>query len=156
MKSLATIEGCEITIQDDGSVTWTAKAAIDGDGSGGNSYHDPDFQADTSLHHLGLPLNAEIDRYIVVPPCIIQGVKGIVLGCQAFVFNTINGMETEAVVGDQGPADKLGEMSIACAKTIGIPFSPINGGEDNHVISYRIIPGCAGSANGVDYKLQPS
>lgn len=150
---LATIEGHAITISDDGSVSYTAKAAIDGDGSGGNSYGDPDFQDSTSLKVGGVSLNAEKEAYIVVPPAILDGVESIVLGCQAKV--SYHGKSIEAVVGDIGPKSKLGEISIACAEALGIPSSPLSGGVAAGV-EYQLWPGVAATANGRTYPLQPS
>ena len=149
---IAIIENEPIAVNDAGTeVAWTAKAAIDGDGSG-SSHGDPDFQNDTSLHHDGKPLNADVDRYIVVPPVIIQSVVGVVLGCAAEV--TYNGKTVTAVVGDIGPRSKIGEMSIATAKALGIPSSPNTGGIEAHVVRYRIFPGFPAIVEGVEYQLQ--
>jgi hypothetical protein len=150
-----TIEGEDIVLGDDGKVRYKSKAAIDADGIG-PSHGDPDKQDDTSLHHNGQPLNADVDQYIVVPPAIIAGVAPIVLGSQAHVTNTRNGKTCEAVVGDIGPHHKLGEISCACAKALGIPPSPVSGGEDEHVVEYVIEPGVPAVVNGVTYQLQAS
>jgi hypothetical protein len=150
-----TIEGEAITLDDDGKIHYRAKAAIDADGIG-PSHGDPDKQNDTSLHHNGQPLNADVDQYIVVPPAIIAGVKPIVLGSQAHVTNTGNGKTCAAVVGDVGPHRKLGEISVACAKALGIPSSPVSGGVDEHVIKYVIEPGVPAVVNDVTYQLQSS
>jgi hypothetical protein len=152
---LATIENNDIILNDDGSVTYSAKAAIDDDGSD-NSQRDPDWQADTSLHFNGKPIDAASVPYVVVPPAIIAGVPGIVLGCRAVVTDTCNGLSTEAVVADIGPHKKLGEISMACAAAIGIDPSPTRGGEDAHVIAYALYPGTPAVVNGVTYELQPS
>lgn len=111
MKNIATIEGEKIVELGDGSVTYRAKFAVDTDGCG-PLHGDPDAQADTSLHVDGKPLNADIDRYIVVPPAIVKGVKGIVLGCQATVSNLKTGGVSDAVVGDIGPHKKLGKVRL--------------------------------------------
>lgn len=150
---IATIEGHPIALNTDGSITYTAKAAIDGDGSGGNSYHDPDFQDATSLKVNGVSLNAETEAYIVVPPAILDGVPQPVLGSQAFV--SFGSKSVAAVVGDIGPHTKLGEISIACAQALGIPSSPLSGGVASGV-SYRILPGVPARVNGRTYPLQPS
>jgi len=155
MRTIAIIENEKITELDDGTVTYHAKAAIDIDGSGPHR-GDPDAQADTSLHWQGRPLNADEDRYIVTPPAIINGVKGIVLGCQATVTNTKTGLSTEAVVGDIGPHKKLGEISVACAIALGINPSPTRGGIDEHVIFYALKPGVPAVVNGKHYTLKPS
>lgn len=141
-----------VYLQPDGSVTWRGKASIDGDGAG-PSHGDPDFQADTTLHWNGDPLNSDTDRYIVAPPAVIHGVKGVVLGCQAIV--TYHGNQCTAVVGDVGPRDKIGEISIACARALNIPSSPNTGGVDSGV-NYIIFPDTAAQVDGKTYTLQPS
>jgi hypothetical protein len=102
--------------------------------------------------------------FVVVPATIIRGVAGVVLGCRAIVTNTTNGKSVEAVVADGGPANKLGEISLACAKAIGVPVNensahPANSGgiaATSHVIHYQLFPGVAASMNGVTYPLQHS
>lgn len=155
MKVIATIDNEKIVELDDSTVTYQAKFAVDADGSG-SSHRDPDFQNDTSLHLSVGPLNSDTDKYIVVPPAIINGVKGIVLGCQAFVTNLSNGRTSDAVVGDIGPKKKIGEGSIALAEALGINPSPIRGGVDSHIIHYSIRPGVPASVDGKKYALQKS
>lgn len=155
MKIIATIENESIIELGDGSVTYRAKFAVDTDGSG-PLHGDPDAQTDTSLHLQGKPLNADVDRYIVVPPAIIHGVKGVVLGCQAHALNLRNGLSSDCVVGDIGPHKKLGEGSGALAKALGINPSPTIGGEDAHVVHYSLIPGKPATVNGKIYNLQAS
>jgi hypothetical protein len=155
MRIIATIDGEAISELDDGTVTFRAKAAVDTDGIG-PLHGDPDAQKDTSLHLNGKALNADVDRYIVVPPAIIKGVKGIVLGCQAHCKNLKNGMETEAVVGDVGPRTKIGEISVACAKALGIDPSPTSGGTNEHIIHYSVKPGTPATVDGKRYQLQRS
>ncbi len=152
-KLLGTIEGCDITEHDDGSVTWKAKMAIDNDGSD-NRQGDPYWQPDTTLHHNGQPIDSEAVPGVVVPPLIIRSVPGIVMGCRALVLNTRTGEDAEAVVFDVGPKRKLGEGSPELARRIGVNPSAINGGEDAHVIEYRIWPGTAAVVDGVTYSLQ--
>jgi len=100
--------------------------------------------------------------FVVVPPMIIKGVAGVVMGCRAVVTNTKNGKSVEAVVADAGPSNKLGEISMACAKAIGVPAGegtthPANsGGVDAHIIQYRLFPGVPAVVNGVTYPLQHS
>jgi len=96
--------------------------------------------------------------FIVVPPMIVKGVAGIVMGCRAVVTNTTNRKSTEAVVADRGPSNHLGEISVACARAIGVPTGtthPANGGGANSPdIHYRLFPGVAAVVNGVTYPLQ--
>ena len=152
MRIIATIEGEPITEQDDLSVTWRAKAAIDSDGTGPH-HGDKTAQDETTYKP---DLNADVDRYVVVPPAIRNGVKDVVIGCLAHVTNTRNGKHTAAVVGDVGPHKKLGEISCACASAIGLNPSPVSGGVDEHVIEYVIWPGIPAIVNSVNYKLQPA
>lgn len=155
MKILAQIEGENIALNNDGTVTYLAKAAIDTDGSG-PLHGDPDGQHRTSLQHNGKSLNADEDRYIVVPPQIIKGVGPVVLGCQGWACNRKTGACSAAVVGDVGPHSKLGEVSVALAKALGINPSPTSGGEDSHIIEYTLTPGKPAEVNGKIYSLQAS
>jgi hypothetical protein len=152
MRIIATIEGEQIVEQLDRSVTWKAKAAIDSDGVG-DHHGDRTAQNQTTYKP---DLNADVDRYIVVPPAIRNGVAGVVIGCLANVTNTLNGKHTAAVVGDIGPHKKLGEISCACASAIGLDPSPVDGGVDDHVIEYIIWPDIPAIVDGTYYKLQPA
>lgn len=153
LRTIATIEGCLIAERPDLSVIYTARGRVDDDGSG-SAHGDPGQERTTSLLVDGRPLNADTDRYIVVPPQIVRGVGGIVLGCQAYV--THYGVTRAAVVGDVGPRDRLGEMSIAMCIALGIDPNPNTGGEDRPIIQYRLLPGVAARVNGVAYPLQHS
>jgi len=64
-------------------------------------------------------VDAETVPYIVVPHLIVQGVAGIVRGCKARV--TYDGKSVDCVVADRGPANKIGELSIAAARAVGLP-----------------------------------
>lgn len=149
------IEGCDVFLtENDGheQIEFTAKAAIDGDGTG-SSHGDPDYQNRTTLRRNGKYLNADEDLFIALSPDIIKRAVGIVLGCHVRILNQINGKECSAVVGDVGPHRKLGEVSIACAKALGINPSPTTGGEERHRIKYTIYPGVPAVVNGVEYSL---
>jgi len=150
MRILDHIQTHDVILDDDGSVSYTAKADIDSDGTGPH-HGDRTAQNDTSLHFECRPLNADVDRYIVVPPQIRNAVAGVVLGCQAHV--TFNGRTVTAVVGDIGPRAKLGEMSIACARALGIPDSPVSGGVASGV-TYRFEPGIPAIVDGKQFLLQ--
>jgi hypothetical protein len=150
-RTIANIEGEDIIEHANGSVQWTSKMTIDSDGIGPH-HGDKTAQDDTSLHYQGRPLNADEDRYIVVPPAIRDGVQGIVLGCRAVVF--YKDKQTEAVVGDIGPKHKLGEASCACALVLGINPSPVSGGVDKHEVRYMIFPGRPAVVDGKKYELQ--
>lgn len=149
------IEGEKFLVSNDGkSFSFRCKLAIDSDGSG-SMHGDPDGQHDTSLHLDGKALNADKDRYIVFPPPVIEAVEGIVLGCQCHAHNLTNGLDTDAVAGDVGPKHKIGEGSVAVADALKVPDSPVNGGEDRHVIIVTVYPGVPAIVNGKQYTLQP-
>ena len=221
MRKIGTIGGNDIIEQDDGSVTFSAGATLDGDGANGQfggppcyapaSYHgqtldvlanaghpgnwygvvtdtgdedeDPITQKSTdpcpgayisatTLHLRDLNGNPLPDSsplkyvdsatvpFIVVPPVIIKGVQPVVLGCLAVVTNTRTGQSTEAVVADVGPRNHLGEISVACARAIGVSTGtthPANGGgAPSPTIHYRLFPGKPAVINGVTYPLQHS
>ena len=141
----------------DNCLTWAGGMMIDADGSGGNRHGDKYFQSDTTLHHNGKALNAETTPFIVVPPQVILSVGALVMGCRAIV--EFQGLKIEAVVGDCGPPHKIGEASIECARRLGIPSSPVNGGldqKDPRDVTYTIYPGVPAVVDGVVYKLQPA
>jgi len=155
-KIICTVAGIDVTQNDDGSLSFICGLQIDGDGSGGNSYNDPDFQDATSLRAHSRSLNAEEEPYFVVPPAILRGVAPIVLGCQGHARNLRNGKSSELVVGDIGPRRKLGEGSIALALALGIPSSPLTGGTSERIVAVTIWPGHPATVSGRQYVLQPS
>jgi hypothetical protein len=221
VRTIGTINGNDIIEQDDGSVTFSAGATLDGDGANGqfgeppcyapSSYDGPTLDvlanagypgnwygvvtdtgnedgnpivqnatdpfpgayiSATSLNLLdedGQPLPSSSPfRYVdsatvpfmVVPPMILEGVEPTVLGCRAVITNSLTGKSTEAVVADVGPSNHLGEISVACAKAIGVPTGTTHpadgGGASSPTINYQLFPGTAAVVNGVTYPLQPS
>jgi hypothetical protein len=152
MRIIDNIEGENIYEMDDNSVTWRGKMAVDSDGVG-DHHGDHTAQDQTSYKPY---LNADEDKYIVVPPAIRDGVTGVVMGCQAHCVNVMNGMSTDAVVGDIGPHRKLGEASCATNLALGLNPSPVDGGTENHIIQYTIYPGKAAVVDGKQYTLQPA
>lgn len=154
MKLLGTIQNCEIIEDDTGRVFFTADADVDCDGLGSNPHHDPYFQNDTFLHHNGHALTAEVTPFVVVPPLIVRGTKGVVMGCRAKVTNTRNGKWTWAVVADLGPSRKIGELSVEAAERLGLSGNPNTGGTGEHVILYELWPGVEATVDGITYQLQ--
>lgn len=111
----------------------------------------------TWYRHPGVPasdpnayVDAETVPYIVVPPIIIQKTAGVVRGCRARV--SFDGKSVDCVVADRGPASKIGELSIAAARALGIPSSPRNGGRSKADVSYELWPGQAAPG----FVLQPA
>jgi hypothetical protein len=99
-------------------------------------------------------VDSETVPYIAVPPIIRTGVKSIVLGCRAVLTNLQNGRKVEAAVIDIGPRTKIGELSIAAARALGIPSSPRNGGTSDKIVHYELFPGVSAVVNGFTYPLQ--
>ncbi len=94
--------------------------------------------------------------YIVVEGFIRRRAKGIVLGCKARITNTRNGKSMDALVGDMGPLYKIGELSMAAARAIGINGDPRRGGESAHIVQYQLWPGQVAVVNGKHYDLIPA
>ena len=157
MKIIATLQGCEILLHNDGHISFLADCDIDCDGSGGNPEGDPYFQPDTTLHHEGKALDAYKVPFIVVPPAIVYGVPQLVMGCQARLHYRETGQSVMCVVGDLGPRLKVGEASVRAARRVGMPSSPITGGcGDFRLCLFELWPGKAALAEGIQYNLQRS
>jgi Fungal chitosanase of glycosyl hydrolase group 75 len=95
-------------------------------------------------------VDSETIPYIVVPKLVVQETVGIVRGSKARV--TYKGKSVECVVADQGPSSKIGELSIAAARAIGIPPSPRSGGTEEQEVLYELWPGVAAPG----FVLQPA
>lgn len=98
-------------------------------------------------------VDSETVPYVAIPPIIRTGVKGIVLGCRAFLTNLQNGKTVEAVVADIAPKNSIGELSIAAARELGIPSSPRNGSTSDRIVHYELFPGVSAVVNGFTYPL---
>lgn len=98
-------------------------------------------------------VDSETVPYVVVSPLIRRSAKGVVLGCKAVITNTVTGQSVEAVVADIGPRQKIGELSIAAAKAVGVDGNPRRGGTEKKIIRYEIFPGTPAVVNGVKYNL---
>jgi hypothetical protein len=157
---LGMVQGVAIEARIDASgsetVHFIADADIDCDGSGGNPDHDPCFQPDTTLHGPdGRALNAYQVPFVVVPPLVCQKTRGMVLGSECLITHTLTRRQVLCVVGDMGPTSKIGELSVAAARAIGVPSNPVTGGESRKIIDYEIRVGKAAVISGVRYALKP-
>jgi hypothetical protein len=156
---IVTLEGCDAySVVERGVMRcyWTAKMAICCDGMPVNTYGDPCYQSQTAYYNGGKFVNADYVPYIVVPPQVRNGVEPVVMGCQGVIINLKNGRSTPAMVGDEGPSDKIGEASCEAARRVGLSGDPNNGGTSDHVILYIIWPGIAAHVDGKVWPLQPS
>jgi hypothetical protein len=79
-----------------------------------------------------------------VPFIVLPGTSkfGAALSDLCLVFNPKNEKLCGGVFADIGPANKIGEASIAMAKALGVPSSPRNGGQA-HGLIYIIFPASA-------------
>ncbi len=77
--------------------------------------------------------------YIVLPLEVARRF-GIRLGDFAVVSNQSNGRFAYAIYADVGPAEKLGEGSMALAKALGLPSNPRAGGAEDGV-RFLVFPG---------------
>jgi len=158
--TIGIIQGAPIELVEDiygkETVFFVADADIDNDGSGGNPDNDPYHQDDTTLHGPdGVALNAYSVPYVVVPPLICQKTRGKVLGSECLLTHLGNNKQVLCVVGDIGPRAKIGEISPAAAKAIGVNANARTGGESRHIIDYEIRVGKPALINGVQYELKP-
>jgi hypothetical protein len=84
-------------------------------------------------------VNSEAVNFIVLPGRLGLGAK---LGDFAVVIRPATGVYDYAVYADVGPANKIGEASIALAAALGVPSSPKSGGV-GHGIVYIVFPSSA-------------
>ena len=96
-------------------------------------------------------LNSEVIPFAVIPGILARKCEGVALGCRVTITDTRTGIHVEAVCGDLGPDNHLGEASIAVAKRLGINPSPKTGGSDEPVFRFTFYPGTAAEG----YRLQP-
>jgi len=128
-------------------VQFTTKMSIDADGAGSAYKSDPDGKPATALNYSdGSSLDPTRIPYVVLPPDFMKAHPTVKLGDYVAVSYkdpaTSTVKTTSAIVGDVGPAGVIGECSMACAKSLGIPNSPTKGGVSNGV-TYSVYPGTA-------------
>jgi hypothetical protein len=144
----------DLNIANRPSFFWFGDADNDVDGSPYWS-KDPAGQPGTRWTLHGAPINGDIFPFIVVPPQIIKVTDEIVGCCQGEV--TYQGIVVPCVVGDSGPFSKIGELSPAALRGLGLPAPQNgNGGLDRQEILYRIWPGVPANVNGIQFELQHS
>jgi hypothetical protein len=128
------------------------------DGSG-DPHGDKHHQAQTAYYSGGRDggkyLNADKDKYIVVPPQVRSKVPPVVMGCRGRVTNMQTNVVEEGVVGEIGPDDKTGECAYVLAKKLN-PSISYNSGDEHRIYLYELWPGEAATVDGFTYKLQPA
>jgi Fungal chitosanase of glycosyl hydrolase group 75 len=156
---LLTIGSVNIYTNKDASyVQFTSDLDICNDGCG-PPHGDPSYQSQTAYYSGGKEggkyLNADVDRYIVVPPQVRAFVPGVVMGCYGKVTNLKTKVVQAGVVGEIGPDDKTGECAYCLAKKLN-PHIEYNTGDSNKVYLYELYPGVAARDGDFTYKLQPA
>lgn len=132
----------------------------DNDVDGAPYWHKDQYgQAGTRWLYNGKPINGDVIPFIVVPPQIINMTPDILGGC----IGTAEYRDkiVPCVIGDSGPLNKIGELSPAALRALGLPAPENgNGGLDYQEILYRIWPGVAArleiGGNVYQFELQHS
>jgi hypothetical protein len=135
-------------------VVFIADLDICNDGSGPD-HNDPSYQSQTAYYNNGRFLNADKDKYIVIPPQVRSMVPPVVMGCQARLTNLHTGKWSAAVTGEIGPDDKTGEAAYCLAKELN-PEITHNIGDSHRIYLYELWPGIPAVVDGKTYKLEPA
>lgn len=135
-------------------VAFISDLDICNDGSG-PSHGDPSYQSETAYYNSGKFLNADKDKYLVIPPQIRKGVPPVVMGCMGRVTNLRTSVSSYAVTGDIGPDDKTGEAAYCLAKIVN-PKITHNTGDSSRIYLYELWPGVPAVVDGKTYKLEPA
>lgn len=155
MNTLINIDGVRIYANAEGTyICFVSDLDICNDGSG-PAHGDPYHQSQTAYYNGGKYLNADEDRYIVIPPQVRSMVAPVVMGCQARLTNLKRGGPLAAMVGDIGPKSKTGEAAYCLAKEIN-PLISHNVGDSNRLYFYELWPGKAAVVDGKKYALEPA
>jgi hypothetical protein len=139
----------------DGSyVCFTSNLDVCNDGSGPD-HDDPYYQPETAYWNGGKFLNADKDKYMVIPPQVRSMTAGVVMGCQARLTNLETNVVQDAVTGDIGPKDKTGEAAYCLAKIVN-PKITHNVGDSKLIYFYELWPDVPAVVDGKTYKLEPA
>jgi Fungal chitosanase of glycosyl hydrolase group 75 len=159
LNALLTIGSVTIFSTEDGSYcSFTSDLDICNDGCG-PAHGDPHHQSQTAYYSGGKEgdkyLNADVDKYIVVPPQVRSRLPGVVMGCRGRVTNLKTQVSVVGVVGEIGPDDKTGETAYCLAKLLN-PMIEYNCGDSDEVYLYELWPDVPAVVDGFTYKLQPA
>jgi hypothetical protein len=152
---LLTIDGITIEQTKDAKhIRFLSDLDICNDGTGpphGDEYHQPQ----TAYYNDGKFLNADKDKYIVIPPQIREMIEPVVMGCQARLTNIETGVVHDAVCGEIGPDDKTGEAAYCLAKIVNHKITH-NSGDSRRIYLYELWPDVPANVNGKTYELEPA
>jgi len=155
LTELTTIPPVIISQKNNGKyIRFISDLDICNDGSG-PSHGDPSYQSQTAYYNHGKYLNADEDKFIVIPPQIRAMVAPVVMGCQSRLTNLKTGVAHDAVTGEIGPKNKTGEAAYCLAKIIN-PSITHNSGDKGLNYLYELFPGVPATVDGVKYELEPA
>lgn len=155
VKVVAKVAGVTFYANDDHSyVCFVDDLSICNDGTGPR-HGDPHYQPRTAYYNGGKFLNADRDRYIVIPPQIRKKCKRVVLGCQARLTNLVTNIASAAVAGEVGPKAEFGEAAYCLAKVVN-PRITYNSGDDAMIYFYELWPDVPAVVGDKHYKLEPA
>jgi hypothetical protein len=135
-------------------VCFVSDLDICNDGSG-PGFGDPYHQSETAYYNGGKFLNAQKDKYIVIPPQVRSLVAPTVMGCKARATNLDTKVAHNGVTGEIGPDDKTGEAAYCLAKILN-PKVTHNSGDERLIYLYELWPGIPAKVDGKTYKLEPA
>jgi hypothetical protein len=148
-----TVDDVEIYVGIEGGyVCFISDLDVCNDGCG-PPHGDPTYQSETAYYNGGKFLNADKDKYIVIPPQIRSGVGPAVMGCQGRMTNLGTSLWSAAVTGDIGPDFKTGEAAYCLAKELN-PKITHNTGDSRRIYLYELWPGIPAVVDGKTYKLE--
>jgi hypothetical protein len=119
----------------------------------GDDHGDPYYQSETAYYNGGKFLNADKDKYIVIPPQVRKMPAPVVLGCQAKLTRLDTRKQSLAVTGEIGPDDKTGEAAICLAQLMNHDVTA-NSGDSRHLYFYELWPGKPARVGTKTYKLE--
>ena len=122
------------------------------DGSGPD-HDDPYHKSETAYWNGGKYLNADVDKYIVIPPQVREELNGTVMGCQARLTNLKTGAWYAGVMGEIGPDDKTGEAAYCLAKIVN-PSITYNAGDKERIYLYELWPDIPAVVDEKQYELE--
>ncbi len=135
-------------------IVFVSDLDICNDGSG-SAHGDPHHQSQTAYYNGGKFLNADVDKYIVIPPQVRTLTSTVVMGCKSRLTNLNTHVHHAAVCGEIGPDDKTGEAAYCLAKIVNPKISH-NSGDKSRVYLYELWPEVPAVVDGKKYKLEPA
>jgi hypothetical protein len=152
---LITIGGITIFMSpDELYICFVSNLDICNDGSG-PAHGDKHHQSQTAYYNGGKFLNADVDKYIVIPPQVRSMIAPVVMGCQGRLTNVLTKKHHTAVTGEIGPDDKTGEAAYCLAKIVNAKITH-NSGDTRTCYLYELWPNMPAVVNGKHYKLEPA